>query len=139
MACTTKQTKLIVIIISDAHDNNHHHHNFCERPERRFVLIIWTVSPHVHIQQNIYKYKKELKSIKIDYYILFLETICWGFFEYDMLDISKTYFLLFPLQIKGWYAFYRIEETKLVCTISRRCVIGWENIICWHEAVLKWS
>ena len=34
-------------------------------------------------------------------------------------EISKTCFVLFLVQIRGWYALYRTEETNLVCIISR--------------------
>ena len=33
--------------------------------------------------------------------------------------------VLFFVQIKGWSALYRIEETKLVCAISRKLIFGW--------------
>ena len=53
MACTA--TIIIINIISGAHDNNHHNNNHpWERPKGRFVLMRWTVSPHVKIQQYIY-------------------------------------------------------------------------------------
>ena len=38
------------IIVPGAHDNHHHHNHPWERPKRRFVFLIWTASPHVHIQ-----------------------------------------------------------------------------------------
>ena len=42
----------------------------------------------------------------------------------DMFELLKTSFLSFVVQIKGRCALYRIEETKLVCAISRKCVFG---------------
>ena len=35
-------------------------------------------------------------------------------------------FLLFVMQFKGWDGLYRIEETNLVCAISRKLVLGWK-------------
>ena len=36
----------------------------------------------------------------------------------------ENLFLLYLVQMKGWYAVYRIEETKLVCAISRTGIFG---------------
>ena len=50
-------------------------------------------------------------------------------------------FLLFLVLIKGWYGLYRIEETKLVCVISREFCFGWKAEfvgIGGPEMVLKW-
>ena len=44
--------------------------------------------------------------------------------ETNVLNFTKTCFLLFSIQINGWYAVFRIEETKLVCAISRKVIFG---------------
>ena len=40
-------------------------------------------------------------------------------------EILKTCVLLFVVQIRGWDGSYQIEETKLVCAISR--IFNWET------------
>ena len=48
--------------------------------------------------------------------------ICVGMFR--NVELVKTCFLFFVMQVKGWGGPYRIEETKLVCAISRQLFWG---------------
>ena len=44
------------------------------------------------------------------------------FVTFEIVGFPKTCFLLSLMKIKGWGGPYRIEETKLVCAISRKLV-----------------
>ena len=48
-------------------------------------------------------------------------------YEMFLLEIIETIFFVILVQRKGWYALYLIEETKLVCAISRKYIIGWKT------------
>ena len=53
-----------------------------------------------------------------------------GYMNIFLKQFSKVWkylFLLSIVQIRGWYALYRIEDTKLVYAISRKCVFGWKT------------
>ena len=44
----------------------------------------------------------------------------------SIFEIMKTWFLLFLVQTGGWDGLWRIQETKLVCAISRKIIWGWK-------------
>ena len=83
-----------------------------------FRVFLWdSVSfLYVYIYIYIFIFMNMFKNIWL--FLLF-------FFNFEMFEVSKTCFLLFWVQLKGWYALYRIEETELVCAISRKLIIGW--------------
>ena len=49
------------------------------------------------------------------------------FENFEMFEIPKIYFLWFVVQIKSCDALFRIEETKLVCAVSRKLILGWKT------------
>ena len=50
-----------------------------------------------------------------------LKHILWDCLaKVEMFDLLEICFLLFQVPIMGCYALYRIEETKLVCAVSRK-------------------
>ena len=46
------------------------------------------------------------------------------FENFEMFELLKAWFLLSLVYNTGWYALYRIEQTKLVCAISRAGGVG---------------
>ena len=67
---------------------------------------------------NIWKLKSQNVKI-ITLKSLWKKKNCWDF--KNCLK-SDNMFLLFLIQVKGWHVVYRIEETKLVCAISRKLI-----------------
>ena len=47
--------------------------------------------------------------------------------EEGLSKYRKLAFLLFVIQIKGWYGVTRIEETKLAGPISRKWILVWKT------------
>ncbi len=63
-----------------------------------------------------------MKFEKLEFEKLEVELL---FFDcFDIFGFSKTCLLLCLIQSKGLDGLDRVEETKLVCAISRKCVVS---------------
>ena len=63
-------------------------------------------------------YRQSKLKIWFDIFTLFLSR---------NIEILETCFCYFLVQIRGWDGFYRIDELKLVCAISRKFIFGWKT------------
>ena len=80
----------------------------------------------IYIEYKNTYIKKKKSNINYKFTIWFVSNVSFVFCVeiIEIVKVPKTCFLMFVVQIKGCYAVYRTEETKLVCAISMKCVFG---------------